>query len=52
MHMKVVPKLDTDNYLIRTIRFITRRGKSSTTISENGTNIVDAEQEFGEYVAA
>ena len=32
--------------------FIARRGKSSTIINGNGTNFVEAEREFAEYVSA
>ena len=34
------------------MRFIARRGKLSTIISDNGTNVIGAESEFAEYVAA
>ena len=34
------------------MRFIDRRGKPITIISDNGTNFVGAEREFAEYVAA
>ena len=50
--MEVVPKLDTDSCLNATRRFIARRGKPSTIISDNGTNFVEAERESAEYVAA
>ncbi|XP_075256615.1 uncharacterized protein LOC142349088 [Convolutriloba macropyga] len=51
VHIEGVPKLGTDSCLIAIIRFIAQRGKP-TIISNNGTNFVDAEQEFAEYVAA
>ena len=51
VHVEVVPKLDTDSCLNAIMRFIPRRGKLSTIISEKETNFVGAEREFGEYVA-
>ena len=51
VHKKGVPKLGTDSCLIAIMRFIAQRGKP-TIIRNNGTNIVDAEQEFAEFVAA
>ena len=52
VHIEVVPNLDTDSCLNAIMRFIARRGKPSTIISDNGTNFVGAEREFAEYVAA
>ena len=52
VHIEVVPKLDTDSCLNAIMRFIARRGKPNTIISDNGTNFVGAEKEFAEYVAA
>ena len=52
MHIEVVAKLDKDGCLNAIMRFIARRGKPSTIISENGTNFVGAEREFAKYVAA
>ena len=49
VRIKVVPNLDTDICLIAFLQFITRKGKWRTLISNNGTNLVGAEQE---YVAA
>ena len=52
VHIEVVPKLDTDSCLNAIMRFIARRGKTNTIISNNGTNFFGAEREFAEYVAA
>ena len=52
VHIEVVPKIDTDSCLNAIMRFIARRGKPSTMISDKGTNFVGAEREFAEYVAA
>ena len=52
VHIEVVPKIDTDSCLNVIMRFIARRGKPRTMISNNGTNSVGAEREFAEYVAA
>ena len=52
VHIEVVTKLDTDSCLNAIMRFIARRGKPSTIISDNGTNFVGAEREFAEDVAA
>ena len=52
VHIEVVPKLDTDSCLNAMMRFIARRGKPSTIISDNRTNLVGAEGELAEYVAA
>ena len=52
VHIEVVHKLDTDSCLNAILRFIARRGETSTIISGNGKNFVGAEREFAEYVAA
>ena len=52
VHIEVVPKLDTDSWLNAIMRFIARRGKPSTIISDNGKNFVGAERAIAEYVAA
>ena len=52
VHIEVVPKLDMDSCLNAIFRYIARRGKPSTIISDNGSNFVGAEREFAEYVAA
>ena len=51
MHIEVVPKLDTDSCLNAIMRFIARRGKPSTILSDNGTNFVGAEKDFAGCVA-
>ena len=51
VHIEVVHKVDTDSCLNAIVRFIARRGKPSTIISDNSTNFVGAEREFVEYVA-
>ena len=52
MHTEVAPNLDTDSCLKAILRFIARRGKPSTIISDNGANFVGVEREFAEYVVA
>ena len=52
VHIEVAPKLDIDSCLNAIMRFIARRGKPNTIISDNGKNFVGAEREFAEYVAA
>ena len=52
VQIEVVPKIDTDSCLNAIIRFIARRGKPSSMISDNGTNFFEAEREFAQYVAA
>ena len=52
VHIEVVPKLDTDSCINAIMRFIARRGKPSTIISDNPTNFVWTAREFAEYVAA
>ena len=52
VHIEVVTNLDTDSCLNAILRFIARRGKPSTIISDNGTNFVGAEGKIAEYVAA
>ena len=46
VHIEVVPKIDTDSCLNAIMRFIARRGKPSTMISDNGTNFVGAKRKF------
>ena len=45
VHIEVVPKLDIDSCRNAIMRFLARRGKPSTIISDNGTNFVTAEKE-------
>ena len=52
VHIEVRPKLDADSCLNAKMRFIARRGKQNTIISDNGTHFVGAEREFAEYVTA
>ena len=52
VHIDVVPKLDIDSCLNAIMRFIARRGKPGTIISDNGTNFIRAEREFAGDVAA
>ena len=52
VHIEVVPKLQTDSCLNAIMRFIARRVKPNTIISDNGTNFVGAEREFAEHVVA
>ena len=43
-HIEIVPKLNTDSCLNAIKRYIARRGKPSTIISDNVTNIVGTEK--------
>ena len=52
VQIKVVSKLDTDSCLNAIMRFIARKCKPSTIISDNGMNFVEAEKEFEDYAAA
>ena len=49
-HIEVVRSLDTDSCLVATNRFIDRRGKPTTIISDNGTNFVGSARELKEYI--
>ena len=51
VHIEVVPKLDSDSCLNTIARFIARRGKPRTIISDNGTNFVGANKEMRAYIA-
>ena len=46
VHIEVVRTLDTDSCLVAIKRFIPRRGKPTTIISENGTNFVGSAREL------
>ena len=48
VHIEVVPRLDTDSCLNAVMRFIARKGKPITIISDNMTITVGAEREFAE----
>ena len=52
VHIEVVTKLDIDNCLNAIIRFIARTGKKCKIVGDNGTDFVEAEREFAEYVVA
>ena len=52
VHIKIVPKLDTDSCLSAIVRFTSRRGKLIKIISDSGTNSVGVEKELAEYIAA
>ena len=47
-HIEVVKGLDTDACMMVITRFMARRGKPHTIISDNGTNFVGAAREFKE----
>ena len=48
IHIEVVRSLDTDSCLVAINRFIARRGKPATIISDNGTNFVGSAREMKE----
>ena len=50
VHIEVVRSLDTDSCLVTLNRFIVRRGKPTTIISDNGTNCVGSARELKEYI--
>ena len=50
VHIEVVRSLDTDYCLVAIKRFIARRGKPTTIISDNGTNFVGSARELKEYI--
>ena len=47
VNIEDLPKLDTDSFVNTITRFIARRGKRNTIISDNGTNFAAAERELG-----
>ena len=50
VHIEVVRSVDTDTCLVAIKRFIARRGKPTTIISDNGTNFVGSARELKEYI--
>ena len=48
VHIEVVNGVDTDACMMAITRFMARRGKPQTIISDNGTNFVGAAREFRE----
>ena len=49
VHIEVGNGLDTDACIMATTRFMARRSRPLTIISDNGTNFAGAPQEFKEY---
>ena len=52
VHIEVVPSLEAETCLTAITRFIARRGKSATILSDNGTNIVGAAKEILDCINA
>ena len=50
VHIEVVRILDTHSCLVALKRFITRRGKLTTIMSDDGINFVGSAREFKEYI--
>ncbi len=50
VHIEVVPNLEAKTCLAAITRFINRRGKPQTIISDNGTNFVGAAKEIKQYL--
>ena len=50
VHIEVVRSLDTASCLVAINRFISRRGKPATIVSDNGTNFVGSARELKEYI--
>ena len=50
VHIEVVRSLDTDCCLVAINRFIARRGKPTTIISDNGMNFVGSARELKDYI--
>ena len=46
VHIEVVPSLETETCLTAITRFIARRGRPATILSDNGTNFVGAAKEM------
>ena len=51
-HLEMSYSLDTDSFLNALSRMISRRGRPSYVVSDNGTNFVAAENEIGQLVKA
>ena len=49
VHIEVVNSLDVDSCMAAIRRFIARRGKPHTIMSDNGTNFVAAKKEIERY---
>ena len=52
VHIEVVPSLEAETCLTAITRFIARRGKPSTILSDNGTNFVGAAKEMRDCINA
>ena len=50
VHIEVVPSLDTESCLGALTRFIARRGKPQSILSDNGTNFVGAANELQAFL--
>ena len=50
VHIEVVNSLDTEACLAAITRFIARRGRPATMISDNGTNFVGAAKELKQFM--
>ena len=47
IHIEVLPSLETDSFINGFIRFVARRGYPAKVWSDNGTNLVGAQNELG-----
>ena len=52
VHIEVVPSLEAETCLTAITRFIARRGKPATILSNNGTNFVGAAREMRDCINA
>ena len=52
VHIEVVPSLEAETCLTAITRFIARRGKPATILSDNGTNLVGAAKEMRDCINA
>ena len=52
VHIEVVPSLEAETCLTAITRFIARRGKPATILSDNGTNFVGAAKEMRDCINA